>query len=176
MLIAAVTMLSQSASAFYDPGQGRWMNRDPIAEADGLNVYCFVRNDPVRFIDYLGLWKLSERERWPGIDKKNTVKCEGGKPVPQIGDPDPRLKKCQLAHEQSHIDDIIRENGDICKGVANGTIVIPSSPEEKQNSERKAYKEQLECLKKLICNKGCRDDRDNRIREIEADLALDIFP
>src|SRR5262252_10346870 len=27
---------------FYDPGLQRWVNRDPIAEAGGLNLYRFV--------------------------------------------------------------------------------------------------------------------------------------
>ena len=34
---------------------GRWLNRDPINEAGGLNLYGFVGNDPVNRWDYLGL-------------------------------------------------------------------------------------------------------------------------
>jgi uncharacterized protein RhaS with RHS repeats len=33
-----------NASAFYDPGQQRWLNRDPIAEKGGINLFRFVRN------------------------------------------------------------------------------------------------------------------------------------
>ena len=40
---------------FYSPGQGRFLNRDPIEEEGGLNLYAFVGNDPVNAIDYLGL-------------------------------------------------------------------------------------------------------------------------
>ena len=40
---------------FYSPSQGRFLNRDPIEEAGGLNLYAFVRNDPVNHWDYLGL-------------------------------------------------------------------------------------------------------------------------
>ncbi len=39
---------------FYSPGQGRFLNRDPIEEAGGLNLYGFVGNDPVNRWDYLG--------------------------------------------------------------------------------------------------------------------------
>ena len=39
---------------FYSPSQGRWLNRDPIEEAGGLNLYGFVGNDPVNRWDYLG--------------------------------------------------------------------------------------------------------------------------
>ncbi len=40
---------------FYDPNLQRWPNRDPIEERGGINLYSFVRDDPVDWIDYLGL-------------------------------------------------------------------------------------------------------------------------
>ena len=39
----------------YDSGSGRWLSRDPVGEKGGPNIYCFVNNNPVSFIDYLGL-------------------------------------------------------------------------------------------------------------------------
>lgn len=61
---------------FYSPGQGRFLNRDPINEpgsqlvrdvkkegglAEEKNLYAFVANDPVNAWDYLGL-----RRRYDG--------------------------------------------------------------------------------------------------------------
>ena len=40
---------------FYSPGLGRWINRDPIGEAGGANLYGFVGNDPVNMVDEYGL-------------------------------------------------------------------------------------------------------------------------
>ena len=40
---------------FYDPLWSRWLNRDPIEEDGGINLYAFVLNDPVNWIDLLGL-------------------------------------------------------------------------------------------------------------------------
>ena len=40
---------------FYSPGMGRWLNRDPIREIGGLNIYGFVSNNPVSQLDRLGL-------------------------------------------------------------------------------------------------------------------------
>ncbi len=40
---------------FYDPSLQRWINRDPILEAGGINVYGFVLNTPTDLIDPLGL-------------------------------------------------------------------------------------------------------------------------
>jgi RHS repeat-associated protein len=47
--------LSYFGYRFYSPGIGRWMNRDPIGEAGGINLYGFVQNDPGNLIDPLGL-------------------------------------------------------------------------------------------------------------------------
>ena len=40
---------------FYDPANGRWINRDPIGEGGGRNLYGMVGNDPISNIDILGL-------------------------------------------------------------------------------------------------------------------------
>jgi RHS repeat-associated protein len=40
---------------FYDAKNGRFVGRDPIAEEGGLNLYSFVRNNPLNLWDYLGL-------------------------------------------------------------------------------------------------------------------------
>lgn len=39
----------------YDPETGRWLYRDPIGESGGINLYGYVANDPVNWIDPLGL-------------------------------------------------------------------------------------------------------------------------
>ena len=40
---------------YYDPTTGRWPSRDPIGERGGINMYGFVGNDAVSWIDALGL-------------------------------------------------------------------------------------------------------------------------
>jgi RHS repeat-associated protein len=36
---------------YYSASLGRWLSRDPIEEAGGLNLYAFVNNDPVNAVD-----------------------------------------------------------------------------------------------------------------------------
>ena len=36
-------------------GQGKWPNRDPIGEQGGLNLYGYVYNNPVSYVDPFGL-------------------------------------------------------------------------------------------------------------------------
>jgi hypothetical protein len=43
-----------SASAFYDPGTQRWLNRDPIGEDGGINLFEFGFSDPLNTIDSFG--------------------------------------------------------------------------------------------------------------------------
>jgi RHS repeat-associated protein len=38
----------------YDPEIGRWLSRDPIAEAGGINLYSYVANDSLNRIDPKG--------------------------------------------------------------------------------------------------------------------------
>ncbi len=39
---------------YYNPSTGRWLSRDPIEEQGGLNLYCFVSNEPGYHIDGYG--------------------------------------------------------------------------------------------------------------------------
>lgn len=40
---------------FYHPSTGRWLNRDPLGEAGGANLYGFIGNEPIANFDYVGL-------------------------------------------------------------------------------------------------------------------------
>jgi RHS repeat-associated protein len=40
---------------WFDPYTGRWPSRDPIEESGGVNLYGFVGNDGVDFVDQIGL-------------------------------------------------------------------------------------------------------------------------
>jgi RHS repeat-associated protein len=39
---------------FYDPNLQRWLTRDPIGEAGGINLYAFVGNRPINSVDPFG--------------------------------------------------------------------------------------------------------------------------
>ncbi len=40
---------------WYSPALGRFMSRDPLGYADGVNLYAYVGNNPVSFVDPWGL-------------------------------------------------------------------------------------------------------------------------
>jgi RHS repeat-associated protein len=61
---------------FYKPEWQRWMNRDPLGELGGLNLYEIVGNSPVRRIDPLGLMGLPHPTAENNVDwSKNFLNC-----------------------------------------------------------------------------------------------------
>ena len=45
---------------------GRWISRDPLGEAGGINLYGYVSNSPVRFVDPWGLISTPATGRYEG--------------------------------------------------------------------------------------------------------------
>jgi RHS repeat-associated protein len=48
--------LDMAVYRFYDPDLGRWLSRDPIGEAGGINLYGYGGNSPINRTDPLGLY------------------------------------------------------------------------------------------------------------------------
>jgi len=58
------TGLVHFGARWYDPETGRWISKDPILLAGGLNLYAFCGNDPVNFFDPWGLCERTGREKF----------------------------------------------------------------------------------------------------------------
>ena len=87
--------LASTTQAYYQAEQGRWLNRDPIEEWGGVNVYGLVENDPVNYIDYIGLSKkvfcyklmlsTAYSDKGPGSDWKEYKPKSAGEGVGSVG-------------------------------------------------------------------------------------------
>ena len=48
-------MIQYHRNRFYDYRTGRWLNQDPIGYQDGVNLYEYVKSNPVMYYDEYGL-------------------------------------------------------------------------------------------------------------------------
>jgi hypothetical protein len=127
-LLSVLALLSAApaASAYYDPGVQRWINRDPAGKEEGVNLYAFAENNPLSHHDPLGLAvagapcsdPCSEAQRL-GLDNGDVagVVCYGGRKYICVwisgGATGARdnaargiIDKCSRVHESKHLDDI----------------------------------------------------------------------
>jgi RHS repeat-associated protein len=56
------TGLYNFRARWYDSETGRWLSKDPIGIQGGLNQYVFCGNNPVMFVDPLGLFTCEQLE------------------------------------------------------------------------------------------------------------------
>jgi RHS repeat-associated protein len=79
----AQTGLSFYGYRFYSPVLGRWLNRDPVGEKGGFNLYGFVGNNPANRIDPYG---LDESSGYAGFGVTGNVIGPGGGTVAVMTD------------------------------------------------------------------------------------------
>jgi RHS repeat-associated protein len=71
----------------YDPGVQRWLNRDPLEEYGGINLFEFSATDPLNTVDPFGLrdcpgWAEHMSEHPPSEDTRNFMAISGAVAIP----------------------------------------------------------------------------------------------
>ena len=70
VLILAAAEPAQ-ARRHYQPGHGRWLQRDPAEYVDGMNLYEYVASRPLLVGDPMGLWKIyREGLEWANVESE----------------------------------------------------------------------------------------------------------
>ena len=100
---------------WYDPDTGRWLSKDQIGIAGGLNLYEFCRSNPVGFVDPFGLDGYSATE--PDVGTAAAGFVVGAilgsiSPLPIITVPAYGLAFTFLFIKIGHLMDILRDDGD----------------------------------------------------------------
>lgn len=78
--------LQERGHRFYSATLARWINRDPIGEKGGFNIYLSFANNPVGFVDGIGLYEcrsegFAARDPWYGMswaesESGNSSSCD----------------------------------------------------------------------------------------------------
>jgi RHS repeat-associated protein len=135
----------------YDADLGRWTTQDPIGLVDGPSLYAYVGNNPVKWIDPQGLFRVTTQRT-----NHNSVVCDGGRTSIRITTTDPCAKDCLVAHERVHERDINARNPGLCRNVRNGTFIAPDNDRERDWAERRACAATFECFaRKLEGGESC---------------------
>jgi RHS repeat-associated protein len=139
--------LNLTLNRAYKADLGRWINRDPIEEAGGINLYAYVENSPINFPDPSGLG--GPDEIIPNV------------PVPEEPVPGGHLTKS--AHADS-----VKLAADVTEGLANalyaGNLLETSIKSIKSLIMR--IKEHQEKLCAFKANPGIRPGMENQTPEL----------
>ena len=147
---------------YYDPLTGRWPSRDPIGERGGVNLYGFVGNDGVNWVDVLGLLAADEKciveiqighgREWDSFDETGYTQVvrewrAAGKTVDNIDHPEyvhaKKMHQCSrvgvmgCGNGTDQFNDYLTSNNHGIPGMprTNGTQVGPSdTPEDVVNN------------------------------------------
>jgi hypothetical protein len=109
-------------------GRHEWLNRDPIQEWGGINMYGFVRNNPIKYFDFSGLACAGEIER----DTANGWGLKGQFPMPKI----PETPIDQIPGAGDAFVDWMKEMQDT---ILNATAFLTGTPDGYTYGEQPYY-------------------------------------
>ncbi len=103
--------LYQVRYRFLHPNLGRWPNRDPLQEKGGVNLYGFVRNNPLNLIDSDGRAPMG----WPVLPPP-------GRPPSLPPKPPQKPKNDKCCTEDNPAKDLFKTAGDTLAGEVGGKV------------------------------------------------------
>ena len=90
---------------YYAPWLQRWVSADPAGDVDGLNLYAFVGNNPLSFVDILGLVRSNDSLN-TRVSNRTTALIAGPltHPLPQFKGTAKKIAERTTEHYTKHPD------------------------------------------------------------------------
>jgi RHS repeat-associated protein len=167
----AETGLNSNGYRTREPATWRFLQSDPIGLEGGISTYAAVGNNPLSYVDPMGL-----------DDPEGTVLCDGKGGFKIINNDHSVTRACTQEHEQSHVGDLKKWAPNICKSAPENYApggdldqmshepysTIPKYP--LQRSECSAYRKSLECDSTCpgAANAVARDKRELQLYKCKA--------
>ena len=152
-----------------NPTDGRWINRDPIAEEGELNMYSIVNNNTVSWFDILGLkFKANQTEGtlaegnmptgWYGKTSRPDPTPKGKNEIAEECVKEKRKKICKVYIKKSKefdvtVDSYVANDQTGIAYTANGLIAIRAHEQRRVDVYQKAYTTYLKVFEKEITKK-----------------------
>jgi RHS repeat-associated protein len=148
---------------YYDPSTGRYLTPDPIGLAGGINIYSYVLNNPVNFIDPLGL--ATYYGNWGGPNWTGRYRKSWDQLTPE------QQRRALSDPSRVPIDkqDVCYMHHDICYGNSRTKCADEPCP---RDCEKKAFNKCDDELTGCLVNCGIMP---NVADEIRRDLAIPTF-
>jgi len=95
----------------YDPLAGRWISRDPLGEAGGLNLYGYVNNSPANYVDPNGKSPLGIAA---AVAVGGAVISQGSVQIQKAMLPQSEIDAASASNQaaMAHLQDVIDSGGD----------------------------------------------------------------
>jgi RHS repeat-associated protein len=156
---------------YYDPRAARFISEDPIGFWGGeVDLYSYVRGQPIDLSDPFGLAATGGKRADP---YQPTVVCRNGQvdvfvPTFSAGAEECGIGRCIRKHEEQHKCDITKSDPDICRGVADDTLIVPSSESERKAREAGGMAAEVECLAQEATRTPatCKQRQDCRLKQL----------
>lgn len=149
-----VTGLYYYGVRYYAPWIGRWLTPDPATNIDGLNLYAFVRNNPVAFIDYKG-YEGKKSNGDSGASKTETLGNNAEKDNSSCKDLE---SKSSESKDNGIKDDPVSKEENVSKN---------SEKQEEASKDLEKSKEKLEEASKALAPKESWKDVKSKLKDTE---------
>jgi len=137
------TSLYYYRARYYDPTVGRFIGEDPLRFSAGTNFYSYVRSNPVRFKDPMGLIRDCDEEQiecfrkcwarpcpWPfGTGSKNPKMNKGSKYRYCQSKCLAEYMECEAENEGKKLAEVCVEHPGACISIGVGVGIIIMFPE-----------------------------------------------